>query len=117
MLPLQDVIAAVETQGRRRRAEFYRADGPRGRRGSYPADTEIEEALRGELQKLVDADFCGEETARAPGGKPGWAWLVDPHDGTYDFLSGRRGSAISVALLREGVPVLGVVHAPDPLDR
>ena len=37
---------------------------------------------------------------------------MDPHDGTSDFLAGRRGSAVSVALVRSGLPILGVVYAP-----
>jgi fructose-1,6-bisphosphatase/inositol monophosphatase family enzyme len=46
-----------------------------------------------------------------------YCWLVDPHDGTSAFLAGERGSAVSIALLRDGVPVLGVVHAPLSPDR
>jgi ADP-ribosylglycohydrolase/fructose-1,6-bisphosphatase/inositol monophosphatase family enzyme len=117
MLPLDQVVAAVEAEGAQLRAEFYRAEGPRGRRGSCPVDREIEERLRMVLLKLIDCAFAGEETP--PADKPGSSevWLVDPHDGTFEFMAGRRGSAISVALLRDGVPVLGVVHAPDPPDR
>jgi hypothetical protein len=44
-------------------------------------------------------------------------WLVDPHGGTRAFLEGQRGTAVSVALLRQGVPVLGVVYAPLSPDR
>jgi len=117
MLPLAEVIAAVEAQGERLRAEFYRAQGPRGRRGSCPLDREIEESLRASLTRLVDCAFAGEETEPVPGARKGELWLVDPHDGTFEFMSGRRGSAISVALVRGGVPVLGVVHAPDSPDR
>jgi ADP-ribosyl-[dinitrogen reductase] hydrolase len=114
---LTKVIQVVEAEGRRLREEFYRAEGPRGRRGNCPADTEIEERLREQLTRLIPCAFAGEETedsAATPGGE---VWLVDPHDGTSEFLSGRRGSAISVALARKGVPVLGVVHAPDAPDR
>jgi ADP-ribosylglycohydrolase/fructose-1,6-bisphosphatase/inositol monophosphatase family enzyme len=114
---LERVIAAVEAEGERLRAEFYAPQGPRGRRGSCPADREIEERLQPVLQALVPARFCGEECAITPGTREGWTWLVDPHDGTFEFTAGRRGSAISVGLLREGVPVLGVVHAPDSPDR
>src|SRR6185295_1010185 len=117
MLPLQEVVVAVEAEGRRLRAEFYRAGGPRGSRGSCPADKEVEESLRVSLLNLVDADFAGEETPATKSGSRGYAWLVDPHDGTHEFLSGRRGSAISVALLKGGTPVLAVVHAPDAPDR
>ena len=102
-LPLAEVISAVEAEGERLRAEFYRAGGPRGARGNCPVDKEIEESLRKTLRGLVDCAFVGEETGSTPGSRAGWTWLVDPHDGTFEFLSGRRGSSISVALLREGV--------------
>ena len=111
------MVAAVEAEGERLRAEFYAPQGPRGRRGSCPLDREIEERLQARLQALIPAQFCGEECAVTPGTRPGWVWLVDPHDGTFEYTAGRRGSAISVALLREGKPVLGVVHAPDAPDR
>jgi ADP-ribosylglycohydrolase/fructose-1,6-bisphosphatase/inositol monophosphatase family enzyme len=114
---LPGVIAAVEAEGMRLRGEFYQPQGPRGRRGSCPADKEIEERLQVALQALMPAKFCGEECAVVPGTRDGWVWLVDPHDGTFEFTAGRRGSAISVGLVREGVPVLGVVHAPDAPDR
>lgn len=117
---LRGVIAAVEDEGRRLAEEFHRADGPRGKGGSAPIDTEIEVRLRERLQDLVACDFGGEETGATPGRDPslaGWKWLVDPQDGTSEFLSGRRGSSIAVALLRDCVPVLGVVHAPFPPDR
>jgi ADP-ribosyl-[dinitrogen reductase] hydrolase len=114
---LDAVVAAVEAEGRLLRAEFYAPQGPRGRRGNCPADREIEERLQLALQALVPAKFCGEECAVTPGTQEGWTWLVDPHDGTFEFTAGRRGSAISVGLVRDGVPVLGVVHAPDAPDR
>lgn len=112
---LSEVVRIVEAEGERLRAEFYRPQGPRGRRGFCEVDREIEESLRGKLTRLVDCAFAGEETE--PTADADEVWLVDPHDGTFEFMSGRRGSAISVALVRKGVPVLGVVHAPDAPDR
>ncbi|HEY5899417.1 MAG TPA: inositol monophosphatase family protein [Burkholderiales bacterium] len=114
---LERVIAAVEAEGERLRAEFYAPQGPRGRRGSCPLDREIEERLQVALQALLPARFCGEECAASAGTREGWVWLVDPHDGTFEYTAGRRGSAVSVGLVRDGVPVLGVVHAPDAPDR
>ena len=114
---LAQVIAAVEAEGERLRAEFHAAQGPRGRRGSCPLDREIEERLQRALQALIAARFCGEECGVTEGTREGWVWLVDPHDGTFEYTAGRRGSAVSVALVRDGTPVLGVVHAPDPPDR
>jgi ADP-ribosylglycohydrolase/fructose-1,6-bisphosphatase/inositol monophosphatase family enzyme len=66
---------------------------------------------------LLDAfprwGFWGEETGRrdAENGETHW-WLVDPDDGTSAFLKGHRGFAVSIALVRNGGPVLGVVYAP-----
>jgi ADP-ribosylglycohydrolase/fructose-1,6-bisphosphatase/inositol monophosphatase family enzyme len=114
---LNRVIAAVEEEAERLRQEFYRPDGPRGRRGHCEADREIEERLRERLQAILPGQFAGEETGMAAGREAGWTWVVDPHDGTFEFMSGRRGSAISVALLRGTQPVLGVVCAPLSPDR
>ena len=114
---LAQAISAVEAEGVLLREEFHAPKGPRGRRGSCPIDREIEQRLRAALQALFPAQFCGEECGVTPGSAPGWVWLVDPHDGTFEYTSGRRGSSISVALVREGVPVLGIVHAPDAPDR
>src|SRR5256885_16836092 len=114
---LAKVVAAVEAEGERLRAEFYAPQGPRGRRGSCPLDREIEERLQVTLQALIPAQFCGEECAVTPGTRAGWVWLVDPHDGTLEDTAGRRGSAISGALLCERKPGMGVVHAPDSPDR
>jgi 3'(2'), 5'-bisphosphate nucleotidase len=39
-------------------------------------------------------------------------WLVDPLDGTKEFLKGTKEFTVNVALMEGGLPVLGVVHAP-----
>jgi ADP-ribosylglycohydrolase/fructose-1,6-bisphosphatase/inositol monophosphatase family enzyme len=114
---LNRVIAAVEEEAERLREEFYRPGGPRGRRGHCEADKEIEERLRAKLQAILPCQFAGEETGMSAGSEPGFTWLVDPQDGTFEFMSGRRGSAVSVALLRGSTPVLGVVCAPLAPDR
>jgi ADP-ribosyl-[dinitrogen reductase] hydrolase len=114
---LAAVIAAVEGQGELLAAEFLRPQGPRGRRGSAPIDREMEERLREKLQALVPCAFAGEETGTSLGEIQDSIWLTDPHDGTFEFTSGKRGSAISVALLRNSLPVLGVVHSPLSPDR
>jgi ADP-ribosyl-[dinitrogen reductase] hydrolase len=117
---LRGVVAAVEEEGEALLAEFFRPGGPRGKGGSAPIDTEIEQRLWAKLCALVPCAFAGEETGVTPAAKAShaeWRWLVDPHDGTYEFLQGRRGSAISVALLKNHVPVLGVVCSPLSPDR
>ncbi len=114
---LDAVIAAVEAEGQRLAAEFLRPEGPRGSRGNAPIDREIEERLRDQLQALQPCAFVGEETGFTPHDITETQWLVDPHDGTYEFTAGRRGSAIAVALLKKTIPVLGVVHSPLSPDR
>lgn len=39
-------------------------------------------------------------------------WVVDPLDGTKEFLEGDAHFTVNVALVRGGVPVVGVIHAP-----
>jgi len=114
---LARAVAAAEAAGEQIRAEFYRAGGPRGSRAKAPIDEVVETQLREALQAALACDFVGEESGLARGSVPGYRWIVDPHDGTSDFLKGHRGSAVSIGLLRDGVPVLGVVHAPLSPDR
>lgn len=111
------MIAAVEAEGERLAAEFLRPEGPRGRRGAAPVDREIEERLREKLQGLLACRFVGEETGETAGSVADFLWLVDPHDGTSEFTAGKRGTAVSVCLLKKNIPVLGVVHSPLAPDR
>ena len=54
-----------------------------------------------------------EETADNPARlEKKWLWVVDPIDGTKEFVSGIPEFSISVALVEEGLPVLGVVFNP-----
>ena len=99
-------------------AEFVRPDGPRfSDHVTSPVDHEMEMYLRDNLIALFPARFVGEEAGVLAAEANGYCWVVDPHDGTRAFLEGRRGSAVSVALLRDGIPVLGVVYAPLSPDR
>ena len=118
MLPqlLGNVIARVEEAGQLLLDEWDRVGGPRGAGSSAEVDEEIEAQLREGLLELLDVDFWGEETQPSLTGLP-YCWVVDPHVGTSDFLRGLPGTSISVALLHNGVPVLGVVYAPISPDR
>ncbi len=114
---LPRVIEAVTEAGCRIAAEFARPDGPRfSDNVTAPLDTEIELMLRDRLLALVPARFVGEEAGVLEAPANGFCWVVDPHDGTRAFLEGKRGSAVSVALLHRGTPVLAVVYAPTSPD-
>jgi ADP-ribosyl-[dinitrogen reductase] hydrolase len=115
---LPAVIELVRQAGVWLADEFSRPDGPRfSDTDTSPIDHEIEIFLRERLTVLLPARFVGEEAGVLAAEANGYCWVVDPHDGTRAFLEGRRGSAISVGLLRRGVPVLGVVYAPTSPDR
>ncbi len=73
-------------------------------------DVESEQMLRESLIRLVpDAGFYGEETAVD---RKSTEWIVDPIDGTTNYLSGLAQFSISVALYCEGRPQLGIVYQP-----
>lgn len=108
---LDAVIALVREAGCLIVAEVVRPGGPRGAGDKAEIDGEVEVMLRQGQTKLLPCDFVGEETGVQLTGHH-YCWVVDPNDGTRDFLQGHLGSAISVGLLRECVPVLGVVYAP-----
>jgi myo-inositol-1(or 4)-monophosphatase len=104
-------VRVVEHAGALLAAEWSRLGGPRGTGDKAPIDVEIEGFLKPALLRLLACDFWGEETGHILSGHS-WCWVVDPNDGTSDFLKGIRGSAISVGLLHNNVPVMGVVYAP-----
>lgn len=78
------------------------------------ADIEVDGYLRRQLGALLpSAGWLSEETADDPDRlNKGLIWLVDPIDGTRDFLRGRKGWCVSVALISEGRPLIGMLEAP-----
>ena len=53
-----------------------------------------------------------ETHAKLNGGTPGRFFLIDPLDGTKEFISGAGEYTVNIALIQDGAPVLGVVYAP-----
>jgi myo-inositol-1(or 4)-monophosphatase len=77
-------------------------------------DLEVDRFLKARLAALdSEAGWLSEETADDKarlGAKR--VWVVDPIDGTRDYLRGWPGWAVSIALIEDGQPVLGVLEAP-----
>ncbi len=74
-------------------------------------DLQSEQMLIDGLKKLLpEAGFYGEETGRH--GNEHLRWIVDPLDGTTNFLSGLEQFSVSVALEKSGRSELGVVFRP-----
>lgn len=74
-------------------------------------DVESEKMLsRGLLPLVGGAGFYGEESGKS--GSQELVWIVDPLDGTTNYLSGLDQFSVSVALVEGGEPLLGLVHKP-----
>jgi myo-inositol-1(or 4)-monophosphatase len=103
---------------RRRRVEVF--DQPHARAAvrakSTPTDpvtvvdTETERLLRDRLAELRPGDqILGEEEGGSAGGGDGLTWVIDPIDGTVNFVYGIENYAVSVAVQRGGASVAGAV--------
>lgn len=77
-------------------------------------DFDVDRMLRARLSALLpDAGWLSEETADSPDRLARrQVWIVDPIDGTRDYVRGRRGWCVSVALVEDGRAVIGVLDAP-----
>ncbi|HVI27774.1 inositol monophosphatase family protein [Hansschlegelia sp.] len=115
---LQVMVQAVMKAGRALRRDFGEVEqlqvstkGP----GDFVsvADRRAEEALRAELSRARPGyGFVMEEGGVIEGTDPDHRWIIDPLDGTTNFLHGIPVFAISVALERAGVLVAAVIFNP-----
>ena len=77
------------------------------------ADIAAQRILREELLGTrPNYGFLGEEEAEVPGTDPTRRWIVDPLDGTTNYLHGMPHWAVSVALEHKGEVIAGVIHDP-----
>lgn len=76
-------------------------------------DVRVQELLFSRLKELLPgAAFVGEEGDGPISVGKGYTFIIDPIDGTTNFICGYRFSAISVGLALNGEAVLGVVYNP-----
>ena len=77
------------------------------------ADLAAEKIIREDLMEARPTyGFLGEETGEVEGQDPTRRWIVDPLDGTTNFLHGLPHWAVSIALEHKGQIVAGVVYDP-----
>jgi myo-inositol-1(or 4)-monophosphatase len=104
----------MERFGRLSAGEIHRS----GRRDvSTAADHESEEHIGRRLGRLFpDHALLGEEAVKQGEGRIDLGdrptWIVDPLDGTVNFVQGIPLFCVSIGLVEKGRPILGVVHAP-----
>ena len=76
------------------------------------ADKAIEDFIISEIRKKYpDHGIFGEETGRSDSDSP-YCWVIDPIDGTQNFVNSHPYYGISIALFYEGSPIAGCVNAP-----
>jgi myo-inositol-1(or 4)-monophosphatase len=104
-----DIAAGVVARGR----THVRALIDKGDYGfATVVDVEVERLVRAHLREATpQIPFLGEEEG-GEGLMSEAIWLLDPIDGTANYADGSPLCAISLALVRRGRPVLGVVAAP-----
>ena len=109
--------AAVREAGTLARAHFHAKPKSWAKDDDSPvseADHAVDRLLKARLTRFrPDYGWLSEETADNDGRlAKSRVWIVDPIDGTRAFLNGRHEWVISVALIDEGQPILGLVYNP-----
>ena len=74
----------------------------------YDADKIIIDLI---TSRCPDHDILTEETGHIDNGSP-YKWIIDPLDGSSNFLNHNPFFAVSIALAYEDVPITGVIFSP-----
>ena len=115
---LADAVAEIAAEAGRLAIRRWETDFKRWEKAPgnpvCEVDLELDALLRERLSALApDAGWLSEETVdnrdRLEADR---VWVVDPIDGTRDYLRGRPGWAVSIGLVENGEPVIGVLDAP-----
>ncbi|OWV94762.1 inositol monophosphatase family protein [Rhizobium sp. R693] len=76
------------------------------------ADRDVENLIRARFKEAFPTDGVLGEEHGLEQGSSGFTWVVDPIDGTSPFVNGMPNWCVSIGLLHDGVPVVGVICAP-----
>lgn len=109
------VVEAVREAGRAAMEVYARAFSVTEKDDRSPvteADLRVHDMLVERLPSIARIPVLSEESADEVGEIEGDFWLVDPLDGTKEFIRQTGEFTLNVALIRNGCPVVGVVHAP-----
>jgi 3'(2'), 5'-bisphosphate nucleotidase len=116
---LSDGLTRIAEQAARAILGFATDAGLRSKADSSPvtaADEAAEAIIRDGLERLAPAlPIISEEHAAREKPRPitgGSYFLVDPLDGTREFIAGRDEYTINIALMTDGAPLFGIICAP-----
>jgi 3'(2'), 5'-bisphosphate nucleotidase len=112
--PLTELVAragaAILAVNRRTMASGGKADGSPVTEADLAADRVIAEGLARLLPEVETLSEERSHLARLP--TTSSFFLIDPLDGTKEFLAGRGEFTVNLALVTDGAPLLGIVGAP-----
>jgi len=120
-LSLLDMLHALAVRAGDTIMDIYKTDFKVEAKGDdspvTEADRRAEKLIHHAIHTTIGAHFpiIGEEAfakGQAPDINDGPFWLIDPLDGTKEFISRNGEFTVNIALIDAGKPVLGVVHAP-----
>ncbi|MEL6710745.1 MAG: 3'(2'),5'-bisphosphate nucleotidase CysQ [Pseudomonadota bacterium] len=116
---LNDVVNIAQTAGRAILAIYERDFAVQQKADQSPltaADLASHQQIIAALSELTpDVPILSEESAEVPyAQRKTWSryWLVDPLDGTKEFIRRNGEFTVNIALIEQGRPVLGVVYVP-----
>lgn len=112
-----DTLCDIALQAGRAVMEVYRSDfSAWEKEDSSPlteADLRADVIIRSELEAAFPGVYIlSEESASTGKGADGCFFLVDPLDGTKEFLKRNDEFTVNIALVDQGYPIAGVVYAP-----
>ena len=106
------IAAAAGANARRIRAQGITAEEKADKSPVTAADKDNERLIRETIEsEFPDDGILGEEGSSKPGSS-GRRWIVDPIDGTRDFVRGNRFWCVLLALERDDESLVGVAHFP-----
>lgn len=105
-----DFVTDVDREAERRIVERIRGRYPDHALLAEEAAGDQPDASRGPPQTAGDQTSAPQESGRgAAPATPEWLWIIDPLDGTTNYLHAYPAYSVSVAVLHRGEPVVGVV--------
>ncbi len=76
------------------------------------ADREVESFITSEIARLFPGDAVMGEEGASRTGASGRLWVIDPIDGTHNFIRGMAHWGVSIGVLEQGRPLAGVIYQP-----
>jgi len=116
LAPLLDIARSASEQIMRIYATDFSVDTKADHSPVTDADLAAHRVIVADLQRITpDLPVLSEESADIPyAERRRWDsyWLVDPLDGTKEFISKNGDFTVNIALVQGGEPIVGVVHVP-----